>query len=416
MSKSTTDTPRTALLDTVRRLDPQVRAAAVEAEAERCLPAHLVRAMQGAGVFRMTMPRAWGGPEIDPLTQIEVVEALSAADGSAGWCAMIGSDGGYFSAFLEDDAGRELYRDLDAVTGSSFRPTGRAMPVDGGYRVSGRWSFGSACQHATWLVPLCVVCDGDAPKQTQNGKPETRMLFVPAQDCEIIDTWTTTGLRGSGSHDFAIRDVFVPEEQTFNFLASPVRRAEPLYAFRYMLMVNAPGVPLGIARGAISALVELAEHKSTQAGTGLRTEALVQAAVARAEALVGSARAYVFDVVGDLWATLQAGGQPSATQRARFNLCIAHAGQSCVEAVDLMYQAAGGTALYAPHPLDRALRDIHTLNQHTVFSPSSGLADSSELYFPVLRFNVPNRLQTRHRQSLVQEAWSVRGRAMLVVE
>jgi len=371
MSSSTADQPDAGLLEAVRRLDPQIRAAAAEIEAERRLPGHLVRAMQDAGVFRMTMPRAWGGPELDPLTQIRVVEELSAADGSTGWCAMIGSDGGYFSAFLEDAVGRELYSDLDAVTAGSVRPSGRAAAVDGGYRVSGRWAFASGCQHAAWVVTNCVVCDGDTPRQAPSGRPETRMCFLPARACEVIDTWTTTGLRGTGSHDYAVRDLFVPEERTFDLFASPIRRAEPLYALRWMFLLNATGVPLGIARGAIAALVALAEHKSTMAGTGLRAEPLVQAAVARADVLVGAARGYVVDAVGDLWATLQSGGQPSAVQRARCRLGIAQAASACVEAVDLMYQAAGATALYAPHPLDRALRDIHTLNQHVMYSPKT---------------------------------------------
>jgi alkylation response protein AidB-like acyl-CoA dehydrogenase len=358
------------ILEASRALGPQLRAAAEQIERERRLPLALVSAMQGAGVFRKPMPRAWGGPEADPLTQIDVIEALSAADGSAGWCAMIGSDGGYFTAFLDDAVGRELYHDLDAVTASSARPLGRAVAVAGGYRVTGRWAFASACQHATWFVPLCVVFDGEAPRQTASGAPETRMCYVRTDACEIVDTWTTTGLRGSGSHDVAVTEVFVPAERTFDLFTAPPRRPGALYALRTMFKVNAPGVPLGIARGAIDGVVALATSKvGTYTGTGLREEAGVQQAVARADALVSAARGYVFDTVGDLWATLRAGDPPAPQQRARYGLCLAASCAWCVEAVDLMYQVAGGTALYAPHPLDRALRDIHTLGQHAMFSP-----------------------------------------------
>src|SRR5687768_837921 len=129
---------------------------------------------------------------------------------------MIGSDGGYWTAFLDDAVGRDLYADLDAFTGSSVEPGGRAVAVPGGFRVSGRWRFGSGCRHATWMVANCVVFDGDAPRQAPRGGPDLRMCFLPAASCEVIDTWTTTGLRGSGSHDYAATDVFVPEERTFN--------------------------------------------------------------------------------------------------------------------------------------------------------------------------------------------------------
>src|SRR6185295_9422066 len=149
----------TTILEATRALAPQIRAAADEIERERRLPLPLVQAMKQAGIFRMPMPRAWGGPEVDPVTQIRIVEALSAADPSVGWCAMIGSDGGFFSAFLEDSVGRALYPDLDLVTGSSTRPTGRALVVDGGYRVGGRWQFSSGCQHSTYLVGNCFVFD-----------------------------------------------------------------------------------------------------------------------------------------------------------------------------------------------------------------------------------------------------------------
>jgi alkylation response protein AidB-like acyl-CoA dehydrogenase len=317
----------------------------------------------------MPMPRIWGGPEVDPLTQIRIVEELSAADPSVGWCAMIGSDGGYFTAFLEDGVGRALYPDLDLVTGSSTRPTGRAMVVDGGYRVSGRWQFSSGCQHSTYLVGNCFLFDESGQRFLADGSPESRLCYLPAERCEILDTWTTTGLRGSGSHDFAAQDVFVPAEQTFNARTSPPLREGPLYAFPFMFIINGAGVPLGMARAAIDALVELAAGKQTLAGTGLRDEAWVRTAVARADTLVGGARGYVYDAVGEFWETLLQGDTPSLRQRARYRLSLAGAAQLCVEAVDLMYQAAGGSSVYATNPLDRLFRDAHTINGHITNSP-----------------------------------------------
>jgi len=358
------------IVEAALALGPQIRAAADEIEQGRRLPLPLVQAMKEAGVFRMTMPRAWGGPEADPLTQLRVIEALSIADGSVGWCAMIGSDSGYFSAFLDQAVARDMYPDLDAVTGSSLKPAGRALLVAGGYRVSGRWAFGSGCQHSTWMASSCIVFEGDTPRMGASGIPEIRVCFLPAADCEIIDTWYTTGLRASGSHDFAVKDVFVPAERTFSLLAPPVQRPDPLYAFPTMFLSNFPGVALGIARSAIDALVTLAGQKPVVMGGGktLRDEAHLQSAVAYAEALVGSARSYVFEVLGDLWAALVAGNQPSTGQRARYRLSMTHVHSACVQAVELVYKVGGGSSVYATHPFDRHFRDIHTINQHLAVS------------------------------------------------
>ncbi len=360
----------TAILEAARALAPRIRADADEIERGRRLPLPLVRALQAAGVFRMPIPRAWGGPEADPIMQIRIIEELSAADPSVGWCVMIGADAGYFTAFLEDGVGRALYPDLDMVTAASARPAGNAEAVDGGYRVTGRWPFASGCQHASYIVANCFVTEGGTRRLMPDGTPETRFCYLTPDQCEIIDTWTTTGLRGSGSNDFAARDAFVRAEHTLNVMTSPILRDGPLYALPHMFIINGAGVPLGTARAAIDAVVALASQKQTRAGTGLRDEAWVRTAVARADALLGGARGYVFDAVGDLWEALERGDPPSLRQRARFRLALADVGQKCTEVVDLMYQTGGGSSVYATSPLDRLLRDAHTMNQHMVHSPS----------------------------------------------
>jgi alkylation response protein AidB-like acyl-CoA dehydrogenase len=173
-----------------------------------------------------------------------------------------------------------------------------------------------------------------------------------------------------------VTNLFVPEEHTFSLAHFPIQRAEPLYAFRRLYLFGHAAMPLGMARRAMEALLALATQKVVRSGrgpaaTGLRDEASLQAAVARAEALIGSARAYAVDVLQDLWTTLVAGDAPSAVQRARFRLCITHAHIAGVEAVDLMYNMAGGTAVYAAHPFDRLFRDMHTVNQHVVVWPKT---------------------------------------------
>lgn len=357
------------IVEAALALGPQIKAAVDEMEQSRHLPLPLVQAMQEAGVFRMTMPKEWGGPEADPLTQIRVVEALSLADGSVGWCAMIGSDGGYFSAFLDQTVAREMYQDINAVTATVLRPSGRALAVEGGYRVSGRWKFASGCQHSTWIANSCAVFDGDTPRLTEKGNPQVQVCFMPTPECEIVDTWTTTGLRGTGSHDVEAKEVFVPEERTFNLGRPASHRQSPLYSLPSLFLSNLPGVPLGIARSAIETVRGLVGQKPVMFGNNmLCEEAHIQSAVAQAEALVGSARSYVFDIMGDVWETLVAGNALSTGQRARYRLCMTHLTNACVEAVALMYRAGGGSSLYATHPLDRHFRDIHTLNQHVVVS------------------------------------------------
>jgi alkylation response protein AidB-like acyl-CoA dehydrogenase len=346
-----------------------LRAVGDEIEQTRHLPLHVVRAMQDAGIFRMAMPTAWGGPCADINTQIRIVEELSIADGSAGWCAMIGADGGYFTAFLEDSVGRALYPDMDIVTAAMTMPAGVARREGDGFRVNGRWPFASGCQHSTWLVANCrVERDGDFAKRP-DGSPETRMVFLPMTECIVHDTWTTTGLRGTGSNDVEATNLLIPYEHTFDPLTAPITQSEPLYQWRGMYVANGAGVPLGIARAAIDAMVEISAGKVTRAGTGLQREAYVQSAVARAESLLGAARAYVYDVMGDVWDSLVAGRPLTKRQRAAFRLCLAGSCELTVQAVDLMYHVAGGSSLYARSPLDRHFRDIHTVHQHIANLP-----------------------------------------------
>jgi alkylation response protein AidB-like acyl-CoA dehydrogenase len=369
------DDSATRTLEAARGLGPKIRAAADEIEHGRRLPMHLVRDMQRAGMFRMAMPRAWGGPELDFLTQMRVIEALSMADASAGWCTMIGVDGGYMTAFIDQAVAREMYRDLDSVTAVTFAPPGKAVKTKDGFLVNGRWPFGSGCQHATWLIGHFLVFDDDTLRVGPNGLPETRFGFLPAEECEILDTWTANGLRGSGSHDWTVKDRFIPEERTFNLAAPIIYRQGPLYALPNLLIYKVSGVGLGIARGAIEDFIAMASNKpmtfkspSASKAAMLRDESFVQCTLAQAEALVSSARGFVYEAFGDLWNTLAAGDPPSLKQRARGRLAMAHGSAACLQAVELLYKANGGSSVYAGNAFDRRLRDMQTANQHTVVS------------------------------------------------
>src|SRR4051812_4857178 len=219
-----------AILHAAIALGPDIKAAAHEIEAGRRIPVAIVQAMKDAGVFSMPMPRAWGGPELDPLTQFRVLEALAMADGSVGWCAMINCDGGYITAFLEDSVGRDMYPDIQAGTAAAATPTGQALRVPGGYRVSGRFPFASGCQHCDWVWVGCVVVADGQPLEDSHGVPKTRQCMVRLSQCEMLDTWYTTGLRGTGSHDLLVQDVFVEAAHTFSFQDQGlIKRPGPLY-------------------------------------------------------------------------------------------------------------------------------------------------------------------------------------------
>jgi alkylation response protein AidB-like acyl-CoA dehydrogenase len=269
-----------------------------------------------------------------------------------------------------------MYRDLLVATGAAATTTGEARRVPGGYRVSGRFPFVSGCHHSEWAWLGCTVSVDGAKRFDGNGVPETRQCFLQLSQCEILDTWYATGLRGTGSNDLVVRDVFVPEEHTFSFQdAQLVKRSGPLYAFPFMFIAKGPGTALGIARHAIDILTETAAGKPARRYTlgervelpkVLRDDVYVQDAVGRAETLLTSARAHVFGVVGDLWASLLDGRQPTDRQLALFTTLYPHSVGVCVEAVQLIYKAAGGGAVYQKGPLDRCLRDILTANQHVV--------------------------------------------------
>jgi indole-3-acetate monooxygenase len=357
-------------------LAEQIRTASEEIERGRRLPPSIAAAMKEAGVFGMAMPRVWGGPELDPLTQFRVIEALAAADGSVGWCAMIGCDGGYVTAFLDQDVARAMYPDVSVATGAAATTTGQAVRVPGGYCVSGRFPFVSGCQHCEWVWLGCIVVENGVPRVDGNGVPETRQCVLPLSQCEIMDTWHTTGLRGTGSNDVVVRDAFVEEEHSFSFQDPElIKRSGPLYSFPFLFIAKGAAPALGIARHALDVLIESAAAKPArrytlgehiEAPKVLRDDVYVQEAVGRAETLLAAARAYYFDVMGDLWATLVDGRQPSERQLALFVTAFPHVVGVCVEVVQLVYKAAGGGAVYQKGPLDRCLRDVLTMNQHVV--------------------------------------------------
>jgi indole-3-acetate monooxygenase len=333
----------------------------------RRLPPDVVARVRDAGLFRLTMPRIWGGPELSTIEQVEVIEELSRANSAVGWCVMIGCDSGIYSGFLDDDAGRELYQHLDLATAGWVWPAGRAERVDGGYRVSGQWMFGSGVTHADVVSAGCVVHENGIPAKNKAGAPNWRIALAPAASFEIQDTWHTTGLRGTGSNDYRVTDLFVPERHTFSFL-EPARREGPIWRRNNAILPKGSGVPLGVARSTIDMFLEVIRGKiEFPSNRPYKNLARIQTAIAEAEMLLGAARSYSFTSIERHWNRLVKNEEPTEQERADLWLSNINVCQSSRQIIRLLFDSVGGSAIYTrKSAFDRALRDSETWCQHII--------------------------------------------------
>ena len=317
--------------------------------------------------------RALGGADASAITLLTVIEEISRADGSAGWCTMIGAVSGLMSAFLEESVAREIYSPANAISCGVAAPMGRSTPVDGGFRVTGRWAFASGCEHSPWRMVGTIVAT-DPAELLPSGAPDVRCALLRAEDTQIIDTWTTHGLRGTGSHDLGVRDAFVPVARTFSLLTTPMRKTGPIHRLPFLgvLASGVASVSLGIARAAIDEFVKLAQTKTPLGSKrGIAHRELVQMAVAQAEAKVGSARAFLYERVEAADAETAEGKVAKPRTRALLRIAACNAASESAAAVDLVYTAAGGTSIYATSPLQRCFRDVHVTTQHAMVSSTT---------------------------------------------
>lgn len=345
-------------LASVERAAATIAPLAAQIEADRRLPPEAIAALQEAGVFKLLVPRALGGSEAPIVTFLTVLETIAAADGSAGWCAMIGASSGLMSRLLDESVARQVYEPADAITCGVFAPMGRAVRVDGGYRVSGRWPFASGSEHSQWRMGGVLVEGETLP----NGAPHVRCVLFRADETRIHDTWDVSGLRGTGSHDMEVVDVVVPQERCFSFFEGK----QPQIPFFGVLAAGVSAVAVGIARAAVDSIVALAKAKHPLGSKrGIAHRELVQLSVAQAEAKVRSARAFLHE------AAEAAERDPSLRNRASLRLAAAHATRESAAAVDLAYEAGGATSIYAKHPLQRHYRDVHVATQHVMVSSTA---------------------------------------------
>lgn len=355
-------------LAAIERLAPMIADRRAAFDRERRLPDAVFEALADAGLFRLWLPEALGGPALSPADFMTVVEAASALDGSVGW--LVGNGGGMsrIGGYLPETVARQWFADPRAFVVSATGAVGTAQRAEGGYRVSGRWPFGSGAPHATHFMGLASLKGGDGP----DGPPLS--CYFERRDVVIHDTWNVSGLRATGSCDFEVRDLFVPEQHVHAFIgpgptqAGIVYRLPTLSVFAWTVAV----VPLGIARGAMEAFVDLSGRKG-RAGSSvlLRDREIVQDAVGRAEALSHSARAFLIEAMTGLTASVAEEGPGLVQARALLRVASAHAAESAVRIVDALATAAGAASIFETWAMERCVRDVHAAVKHIAMSPSS---------------------------------------------
>jgi alkylation response protein AidB-like acyl-CoA dehydrogenase len=355
-------------LDIARELAPKIRSSADEIESERELPRSLFETLADAGFFHLAVPRSLGGGELDLPTYIQVIEELGKADASTGWIVNQGAIFATYSARMPADVARAIWIETPrSVVANSPAPTCKAIVVPGGYRVTGRQGFSTGCRHASWVAAHSQVFDNGQLRVQDNGQPEARYLFVPVSEAELLDTWHVRGMRGTGTHHFAVNDVFVPAERSVPSATTKLMEPGPLYKIpRTLLFASGDAsVALGLARTSLETFCELAGAKTPRATTGLlRDQSMVQVNVGHAEAHLRSGRAFLTETVREIWNHVSTTGSITLDQRATLRLATTHAIRLAVQVIDTIYNSSGATAIYESHLLQRHFQDIHVISQH----------------------------------------------------
>ena len=358
------DTP----LDRVRALASLIEASADQGERDRRLPEPLVDALLEAELFRLLLPRSLDGGELDPAMFVRVLEAVSRLDASTAWCLGQAAGCSMVAAYLAPDAAREIFGGRRAVLAWGPGPEARAVVVDGGYRVSGTWSFASGCRHATWLGGNCAVHEPDGtPLRRADGSVQGRWMLFPAAQAKMVDTWHVVGLRATGSDSFTVSNLFVPRDHSVARDDPAERRhAGLLYCFptNSLYASGFAGVAMGIARSSLDAFVILARQKTPRGfRQPLRESAIVQRDLARAEAKLGAARALLLGSLEGVWEHVARTGVLGLDQRIQIRMAATHAIGEATAAVDFAYQAAGATSIFERNAFERRFRDMHTVAQ-----------------------------------------------------
>ena len=350
-----------------RALAAAIAGAADEIERTRRLPAALLAALHGARLFRLLLPRSADGEEVTPGQYLSAIEEVARHDASVAWNLFVGNSSALVGAYIALDVAREIWGDPHTVVSWGPPNESRARAVPGGYRMTGRWDFASGCRAANWMGAHGLVEEADGSLRLNSyGRPGQRILLCRADEAVLHDTWNTIGLRGTASDSYSFDDVFVPEAYSSQREDPALRRETgPLYSFTHagLYAVGVAGVALGIARAMLDALMDLAARKAPRNLGRMADSPTVQADVARGEARLGAARAYLLEIVGDLYERARPEAPMDIPARARVRLGCTHAIHTAIETADMVYKAAGVDAIFPGSPFERRFRDMHTLSQ-----------------------------------------------------
>ena len=362
-------------------LKPVLRDYHDEIEREQRMPPALVGQLREAGLYKMVIPRSLGGLQVDTLTYLRAVETLAEGCGSVGWNLGNGGVGQLVTLGLPDEGVEEIYgkRADTIIAGTAVPGGGQAVSVAGGYRVSGRWQFGSGCQEASWMLGSFQILDDGRPRLSPEGKPLYWRGFFSRAEVEIVPgSWDVTGLRGTGSFDWTVKDVFLPERRTMPQIGIPLENQWARWpGVMYQLPVQCwvgphhSAVITGIARAGLDALIDLAGGKQPRGRpTGLLCDnPQVQDAVGRADAILNAGRTYRSAQIAEIWAIAAAGNETTLEQRARCRLAAIYAGDSAREAMDLVYRHGGSTSFKRESRLAECWRDLHVVGQTVTIAP-----------------------------------------------
>jgi alkylation response protein AidB-like acyl-CoA dehydrogenase len=361
------------VLDAVRKLAPEIAERADEIDEKRTIPADLIKRLTDAGAFRIFTPRLYGGEELDPISAFRVIEEVAKADGSTGWTVMIAADFGPVFTLFPRETLDELYADgPDVFARGALAPKGVAVAVDGGYIVQGRWPLASGSYDHQWAVGNCIVLEEGKPRMRPNGVPEMRLVIVPADQAEIINTWDAVGMRATCSDDIIIGEQFVPERRAIDLFAGQSALDSPLYRIppRVLLGPTHIAVACGIAAGALDDVATLAKTKRPAFNPMLRlaTDPVFQNKLGQLDTRLCALRGLILDRTQRAWHRV-AEGQPLPPEEIlRSKSAVTYCHAESVAIANEAFAIAGSTAIYNSSSLQRRWRDARVAAQHVVAS------------------------------------------------
>ena len=357
----------------VESFAPQVRAARDEMDRQAQLPLPLLKEMLDAGLFRLWLPEELGGYSVDPPIALKVIEAMARIDGSAGWCMGPGNVSGIFAAYLPETAAREIYSGDWLMNGAgSIAGSGTAIPVEGGYRLNGRWACCTNSPGCSWYLGIFTVLEEGKPRHLENGAPDLRIFYFPADKTEIVPTWDTGGLRGTGSHNLLLQEAVVGVEFGYSLQAAKTWVASPMYAAGSKIWSQTAfaAVALGIAKSAIETLIEIAKSRVPTMGSApLCEKPVVRDELARADAALSAAESFFEHKVQYCNDKLNQGQQLSERDAAQLGQSCSHLADTSRDVAQTMYRLGGGASVYRDCTLDRCLRDVQVAAQHAAIGP-----------------------------------------------